>query len=269
MGTDGFLRQGIDISFRSGMTNKSDFFGCIDSGAPIGVVAGSLTTAQVVNSLPIYLDKGGKAFIDSGAFTVFRTKEVMDWTKVFRDYETVADLTDCPQNLWVVAPDSIGNQRGTLDLLLEWRDRILGLIRGGVNVIVPLQCGAMPGQAMVERITDVLGTGQWVAGIPSNKAAMTIDECATLRHNRFHVLGRVQLDAEQVARLTALRKGNPDALVSADANWLRSRLGLVSSFLEPVNQGQHDGFGRHIRSRAVSLAIQADQAWGKRVSARI
>ncbi len=255
--------QGIDISFRSGMTNKSDFFGCIDAVAPIGVVAGKLSTAQVVHSLPRYLDHGGKVFIDSGAFTVFRTRGAMDWPKVFRDYESIIGLTDCAENLWVVAPDCVGDQNGTLDLLLEWRDRLLGLIASGVNVIVPLQCGAMPAQTMIEHVAALLGTRQWVAGIPSNKAAMTVEECATLVHDRFHVLGRVQIDAEQVARLEALRHSNPEAFVSADANWLRSRIELVSRFLEPVNGRRYDGFGRHVRSRAVTMAIQADQAWGK------
>ena len=253
----------INISFRSGMTNISDFFGCIDANQPIGVVAGKLTTLQAVQSLPRYLDRGGKVFIDSGAFTAFRTKEPMDWPKVLGRYSIISELTDHPENLFVVSPDCVGDQHGTLALTQGWRDHILKLIQYGTHVIIPLQCGTLPAQAMIEHIAQILGTRNWIAGIPSNKAAMSVEECATLSHNQFHILGRVTLNSEQDLRLKALRRNNPSAFISADANWLRSHIALISRCISdtPSSGGAEDF--RHRRSRAVTRALQIDHAWGQ------
>ena len=255
-------RNTINISFRSGMTNISDFFGCIDAGQPIGVVAGKLTTPQTVLSLPKYLNRGGKVFIDSGAFTTFRTKEPMDWRKVMGRYASIANLTDRPENLFVVSPDCVGDQAGTLALIEAWRDQLVSLIDIGAKVIVPLQCGALPAQDMIDRVAGILGTREWVAGIPSNKAAMTIEECATLTHDQFHILGRVTFNEEQSLRIEALRRNTPDAFVSADANWLRSHISLVSRCISDIPPKKRFSDLRHPRSHAVTQALQMDPNWG-------
>ena len=260
------LRSTINISFRSGMTNISDFFGCIDAGQPLGVVAGKLTTPQTVLSLPKYLNRGGKVFIDSGAFTTFRTKEPMNWRKVMGRYASIANLTDRPENLFVVSPDCVGDQAGTLALIKVWRDQLVSLIDIGANVIVPLQCGALPAQDMIDQVAGILGTRKWVAGIPSNKAAMTIEECATLKHDQFHILGRVTFNEEQGLRIEALRKNNPNAFVTADANWLRSHIALVSRCVSDVPAQKGFSDFRHPRSHAVTRAMQMDPGWGQRPS---
>jgi len=246
------------IAFRSGMTNKSDFHGCLDAGADIGVVACKLTSSQILISLPKHLDNGHKAFIDSGAFTSFRTGEEIDFHMVLRDYESVAEMTDRPENLYVVAPDAVGDQIKTLELLEAYKERLQALIKRGVRLIVPLQVGKLSAPDMLAACVEILATNRFVAGIPSNKAAMGIHECMTLKHHAFHILGKVQGDPEQQERVSALVSGNPNAQISADANWLRSRLDTIRKLTDVSDADP----SRSARAKGITLSIKNDLAWG-------
>lgn len=216
-------------AFRSGMTSKTDLEAAIVARAPVGVVAGALTTVQKQMTLPRALRGGVPVFIDSGAFTAFTKGTPVDFDRVIGVYQTVAAHVDADQaaDLYVVSPDAVGDQIETLRLIDLHRDSLLDLIDAGVNVIVPLQRGAIPAREMLARAKCILGTDQFVAGIPSNAEALSISECATLDHDAFHILGRVQIDAEQAARIEALHNCNPCADITADANWMRSRIAEI------------------------------------------
>ena len=261
----------LNISFRSGMSSKSDLRGAIDAKVPIGVVALALTTGQSLLTLPGYLNRGGQIFIDSGVFTANSVFGPADWHRILRVYEGVAEMTECPENLHVVAPDQVGAQAATLNLLVEYRDRLVALIGMGCKVIVPLQCGDLPAADMLARVTAILGGRRFVAGIPSNKAAMSIEECATLDHHAFHILGRVQLDAQQEQRIDALRTINPGASITGDANWLRSRLGVVLQGTQQVrdNPELRGCSFDHPRAIAVTRAIESDSTWGRATAPRL
>mgnify|MGYP003381520444 CR=1 FL=1 len=56
-------------------------------------------------------------FCDSGAFSSFLTGEPMDWADVLQRYDSLALMTETPGNLYVVAPDKVGDQGETLRLL--------------------------------------------------------------------------------------------------------------------------------------------------------
>lgn len=258
--------NGITIVFRSGMSSKSDLRGAVAAGVPIGVVAGHLTTAAIFLTLPRHLDKGLPLFVDSGAFSGYFSGSEIDWQDVLRRYDDIALITHSPENLYVVAPDKVGCQEGTLNLLAKWADRVKDLIGRRVNVIVPIHCGDLPGTEMLDRIAAILGTRQFIAGIPSARAAMSIEECQTLSHHAFHVLGRVQMDEDQIARITALRHNNPTATVTADANWLRSRLATVRRLTEDERKRRRQPGIRweidHPRAIAVEKALQEEANWG-------
>lgn len=83
-----------------------------------------------------------------------------------------------------------------------------------------------------------MDTRCFVCGIPSNKAAMSIAKCATLHHHAFHILGRVQQNEEQVQRMAALTANNPGATLTADANWLRSRMANVCQTTDGERQSR-------------------------------
>ena len=257
---------GISITFRSGMTSKSDLRGAISAGVPIGVVAGHLTTGAIFLTLPAHLNNGLPVFVDSGAFTSYLSGSEIDWQDVLRRYDDIALMTHRPENLYVVAPDKVGCQCGTLELLAKWADRVKDLIRQRVKVIVPIHCGDLPGAEMIDRIAAILGTRQFIAGIPSARAAMSIAECQSLSHHAFHVLGRVQMDEDQVARVAALRHNNPTAVITADANWLRSRLATVRRLTEDERTRRRQPGIRweidHPRAIAVEKALHEEANWG-------
>lgn len=245
----------LNLAFASGMSSLSDLQGAIKARVPVGVVATALTTAQTILSLPRYLDSGGHVFVDSGAFTAERTGVPPNWERVLRCYENLVGMTIHPENLHVVAPDKVGDQHETLRLIAQHKDRIGALIKTGARVIVPLQVGAKTSQAMLDAIASTLGTREFVAGIPSNKAAMSIEECSLLKHSTFHILGRVQRNADQAQRIDALLTSNPDAVINADANWLRSRIRLVSAMRPACST--HPLI--HPRVDAVARALEADR----------
>ncbi|ASJ88618.1 hypothetical protein [Pseudomonas aeruginosa] len=217
------MSHSFAISFHSGMTSASDLRACINANVPVGVVAGLLTGLQKIMALPHYMDRGGKVFVDSGAFTAFRRNEPMNWNPVFWTYGVLIEGTDHPENLTIVAPDIIGNQDLSVALWEEHRVLIRGWIESGARVVIPLQTGALTASALLEKAKDILGTDRFCAGIPSNLAAMSAEECSAITHHDFHVLGRVALNDEVKAKLDGILARNPGALVTADANWLRSR----------------------------------------------
>lgn len=215
--------------FHSGMSAKSDMRGGIDAGAAIGVVANLLSNTKLFLSLPRYLDGGGKVFVDSGAFTAFRKNEAVDWPLVLRNYSTLIAATMKPANLSIVAPDVVGDQEATLALWREHATAIESWVKAGARVIMPLQVGELSASQMLEHALSIVGSTSICAGIPSNLAAMPADQCAAIRHDDFHILGRVVLTDEIRLKLQAIKTSNPQATVSADANWLRSRLAKLKS----------------------------------------
>lgn len=146
----------------------------------------------------------------------------MSWEKVFFAYECVLGRTDYPGALSIVAPDVIGDQSATLDLWAVHAERVRTWITAGARVIIPLQCGELSAGEMLAHAKRIFQTDQFCAGIPSNLAAMSAEDCATLHHHDFHLLGRVVINAELGDKLRALLANNPGAIYTADANWLRS-----------------------------------------------
>lgn len=245
----------LSIAFRSGMSAVGDFRGAAAAGVAIGVVAGELPTVLVFLAAPRLLAEGGALFVDSGAFSEMKTGDEPDFNAVLTVYSAISGATKRREDrarLFVVAPDKVGDQLETLARLARYRSRMRALIDQGCSVIVPVQRGALPAAEMLDRIADVLGTRNFVAGIPANKDALSIADCATLRHDRFHILGRVQINQDQAARIHALTFKNPGAVLTADANWLRGKLGDVTRLSQNMT-----------RARAVEAAIRQDATWAR------
>jgi hypothetical protein len=258
----------VVVAFRSGMSRAKDFRGAAEAGVPIGVVAGELTLGTVLFSIPRYIRNGGFVFVDSGAFSEIKTGIVPDFNRVLRTYETLAEDADFDlSHLYVVSPDKVGDQLVTLERIAQYKDRINALIKAGCKLIVPIQRGSMPAAEMLDRVVQTLGTNEFVAGIPSNQEAMSIEECSTLNHHSYHILGRVQMNPDQVSRLRALRMNNPQAEITADANWLRSRIDKICQITEAERRArrytpwQEEVRLLSTRSSAVKQAIQNDTVW--------
>lgn len=256
-------------AFRSGMSRRNDMEAAIAAGVPFGAVAGELVTASKMLTIPKYLNAGGAVFIDSGAFTAFKTGEQVDFDEVLRCYEFVAEMADDgARGLYVVSPDAVGDQQETLRLIALYRTRLLALIDTGCNLVMPIQRGAIPANDMLQAVKTILGTSQFVAGIPSNAEAMSVEECATIAHHAFHILGRVQMNDEQVARIAALRQLQPHAEITADANWMRSRIDQICAHSDAARTAQYLAGGRKpgkpaARTMALTSMLKTDTKWAK------
>lgn len=241
-------------AFHSGMSAQSDFRACINAGAPAGVVAGLLTTQQLFGAIPRFIREGGSLFIDSGAFTAFRKNETMNWKRVFQVYGCVISSTDGSPNVSIVAPDVVGDQLATFALWQEHRDLIRSWIDSGTRVIMPLQTGPIRADKLLSATCALLGTTMFCAGIPSNEAAMTPEECSWLKHHDFHILGRVKLNPEIAAKVAALMINSPEANLTADANWLRSRTAKASRLHSAMPQKQFESR----RTQAVTHLLRSE-----------
>ncbi|MGO4801056.1 hypothetical protein ACEN2T_17400 [Pseudomonas sp. W22_MBD1_FP4] len=246
------------LAYHSGMSAKSDLRAAVDIGVPVGVVATLLDVNKTILVLPRHLDRGGFAFIDSGAFTAFQKGEPVDWAKVFRVYESVIQMTDRPEGLSIVAPDVIGDQVLTIALWVEHAASVRAWIDAGARVIIPLQSGELSAGRLLEKAKSIFGTDRLCAGIPSNLKAMTAEDCSTLYHSDFHILGRVIMTDELELKMSALRQNNPGATYTADANWLRARTHKITCAVEPRLPNPHGIPQDSPRTRAVKKVLAAE-----------
>ncbi|MGF7243891.1 hypothetical protein ABIC11_004347 [Pseudomonas oryzihabitans] len=244
------------IAFHSGFTADSDLQAALDVGIAIGVVADRVTLRQQLRSLPDHLDRCGKVFVDSGAFTAFRRQLPMDWLRVFTIYRALCNTTMRPKNLSIVAPDVVGDQQATLLLWHRYARDIRSWVDVGARVIIPLQAGSLSAGELLQEAIGLLGTKACCAGIPSNLAAMTAADCRTLKHNDFHILGRVVMTDELRDKVQALLTRNAGATISSDANWLRSRTRQIAGTVEMLRGTPNLLQTR--RTRAVKALLKHD-----------
>lgn len=153
---------------------------------------------------------GGRArrpspvFVDSGAFSEVRwcpdvgalvdDKPIDDaqWHERLDAYDRLADALG--DRVHLVAPDKVGDQDETLRRLARYAPRVRGMRALGARIIVPIQRGRLSGADFDRRCAEVLGFDDYVRGIPSKKAAATVDEIAALSRElpagaRVHLLG--------------------------------------------------------------------------------
>jgi hypothetical protein len=263
--TNESIPPALDLAFRSGMSRSKDLHAGIGANVPVGVVAGELLFLQRMITIPRYLQAGGAVFIDSGAFSELKTGIEPDFERVLGVYREIAehvrDMGMTPSNLYVVAPDKVGDQWASIERLCKYEKQVRELIDMGVQVIIPIQSGPIEPAELVTSIALIVETRSFIVGVPSNAAAMSIEECARLDHHSYHILGRVQRNAQQDARVAALRLNNPSALITADANWLRSRLALVAEKAAEIRaSGERHPF-LAMRELSVRAAIECDKTW--------
>lgn len=223
--------------FHSGGSAYFDALGLITAGKDVGVVA-DLIRPRVMHLLKDYLSRGGKCFVDSGAYGRFAkwkegkaTTPLADFQKVFAAYDVLID--GLPQalrfNLALVMPDVLAHPEWSLELLQEHRRKIGEYIAAGVNVIVPLQKGPTPAGVTAETVAEILGTRDITLGIPSAAAAMALSDIATIRgFQRFHILGRASMGLPLFRIAYAFLENCPGAMVSCDANQLRGNTTSIS-----------------------------------------
>jgi len=209
-------KKGI-VYFLSGTHAPGEIRGFSEAGSHIGTTVPNCT-ASCVREYKKLKGTDTKVFVDSGAFSevarsgppvVVKPMTDSDWKKVFALYKKLAPLGD---NLYVVAPDQIGNQDVSLERLSRYLGDLVDLAERGVNIIVPVQKGRSKDDTLEEYdatafgiIDDYLSFTQpmnyrvkelkkkFIHGIPSNKGAPTTSELKSyfqaIKPKRVHFLG--------------------------------------------------------------------------------
>jgi hypothetical protein len=178
--------------FPSGSNHPGEIEGFRAVGAPVGVAVAEVNE-RALQALEGYAETGGAVFVDSGAFSEFGNGVEPDWEKVLGIYERLAGKLG--NQVYVVAPDKVGDQEETLARLARYRWRLLKLRRLGANIIVPVQRGDLSMAEFAAELELVLGFTDWIRGIPLKRAATKFEElaefAATLKAGtRVHLLGK-------------------------------------------------------------------------------
>lgn len=138
--------------------------------------------------------QGNFPFPNAPRFTWVDVNPITDreWHKRLDAYERIARALG--PNAFLVAPDKVGDQEETLRRLALYAGRVRRLRSMGAQIIVPLQRGRLSGAEFDRECSRLLGFSDYIRGIPSKKAAATVEEIGELSRSlpadvRIHLLG--------------------------------------------------------------------------------
>lgn len=161
--------------------------------------------------------------------------------------------------LFVVAPDKVGDQKVTLERLARYADRMRGMRELGANIIVAMQKGDVEAGELTltqfdDKVEEILGFGDFVRGIPSKKNTTTVAElreyAKALRAKgatRVHLLGmgvksgkafekrlavldgfEVYSDSVRICAMVGRPKGKAPRLLTCMQDAVRAENGLAA-----------------------------------------
>ncbi len=225
------------LYFASGTNHEGEIIGMMRAGYHVGVAVPEINKAAI-NTLKS-LSGSMAVFVDSGAFSEVGFGErgpyiaeritPEEWIKRLAIYAMLSEALG--DRLFVVAPDCVAHQRETLDRLERYAEFVQYLsIRS--NVIVPVQKGELSMSEFWKRELEILGDGNWIAGIPMKKDATTVAELeAFVRDtdiNRIHLLGLGPDSKVFGAAIAAIRKHRPACTITCDSVLLRRLVGRTN-----------------------------------------
>lgn len=215
-------------TYRSGSSSRADILGYIAAGASIGVTAIDVSR-PVVSLMAEYISKGGSVFADSGAFRNYKARKKdpsvprIDFEQVFECYYQIIDQCKNAESLIVVAPDEVGDQCRSYDLLVEWAREIKLIVSRGVRVMVPMQKGKLTVFEHYTRCRELLNM-EFIVGLPSNAEAMSREEVMDFitlsKPSDVHFLG-----CSESALVHEAKHCSPGTEFSCDATKLRKHIG--------------------------------------------
>jgi hypothetical protein len=216
--------------FASGLSRINDFRTYSRMGRACGILATDSSTA-VLHALVEHNQRGLRAFIDNNAFGTFKQSIkkgvpcAINFDDVFNIYDKILSSVKKKNLVSLVAPDVVGDQEASLELLSKYRAKIRSFIDRGADVLIPLQAGALSLSGVYRRVCQLLGTNRWRASIPCNVKRIArreiFDFVSTCRPRRIHLLGVA--DHKKLYPLVKLiLEAHSSTNISADANHLRS-----------------------------------------------
>jgi hypothetical protein len=179
--------------FGSGASAKWDFLGYAFVDAPVGVAATELRPG-VIDHLVAYLDRGGRVFVDSGAFGAFRAGRQLDFeSEVFTVYDDLLRRTFKPHGLMIVMPDVVGDQQRTLWLQRQHLAHIRRWLDSGAECVFPIQDPTLDPVLSYRDVRALISGRAFTVGVPSNEHAwhpyQVIEFARAAEPPRMHLLG--------------------------------------------------------------------------------
>lgn len=239
------------VIYKSGSSAKTDLQGYMEVRANIGICATD-ASKPVLSLLAAYISQGGKAFIDSGAFRHFKATlknpdtPPIDFDDVFSRYDSVVSQCTNTDGLIVVAPDIVGQQSASYDLLKFYRDRVLSLYARGATIMVPLQKGKHSLKEHYYRCKQLLGF-DFICGLPSNAEAVSRDEVMSfldIEPSSVHFLGTAESSLVHEAQYRS-----PATRFSCDATLIRKHIGKNRLLTEMQTQVTEDVVANALKGR--------------------
>lgn len=226
----------MDVTyFASGSSRPADIRGFAFIKHPVGVAANALSE-NAVRELEALAGKGVPVFVDSGAFSevefgpegpvVVRPIDDAGWREVLALYERLARALGA--QVYVVAPDRVGDQARTLYLLSRYKRELRAVAALGANVLVPIQKGGRTQAEFAELARSVLRF-DFVCAVPSKKNATTLAELDAFvraaKPRRVHLLGLGVRNAHAEEALAIIEASSPGAVVTMDSNMIAASVG--------------------------------------------
>jgi hypothetical protein len=169
----------------SGANREGEYIGLANVGINYGISLKDISKPRLDDIISRAQDNPSvKIFVDSGAFgEVAYDKQgkrsivspITDslWSKKLDVYDRIALVYG--KRAVVVAPDCVGDQKESLVRLRRHKTRVLSLL-GVCQVIVPLQIGVNSLQIMYQDVIEILGTTDFIVGVPCKKSATPLRE---------------------------------------------------------------------------------------------
>lgn len=219
--------------FASGSNRPGEIRGLARAGADLGVAVPEVSDAAE-GELASLAGSDVLVFVDSGAFSevkfgpegpvVVRPMTERDWDRVLGLYDRLAGALG--SQVWVVAPDRVGDQEESLRRLATYRDRVRRLRELGARILVPIQRGELSQVAFAAAAAEVLGFDDFVPALPCKKAATSPEEVAEFVRGwscaHVHLLGLGVRSPKVAAYLEPFVDGPS---VSLDSCWIAANVG--------------------------------------------
>ena len=212
----------------SGVLSPAIWEGYRRAGAPM-CVAVAECGAPALDRICAHVARGGEILLDSGAFLYRDRPEAMPWDVVLSAYRRILKAATRP--VTVIAPDVVGDQQATLEVLRRHGPTVAAMCAGKHRMLLPVQRGPMRPPLFVRAAVQALGSLPDGLAIPSAAAAFPVEDLASLKRidpripRRIHFLGISRRSKALSERVRALRSIWLHAEISCDACEHRAQVG--------------------------------------------
>ncbi len=223
--------------FASGSNRPGEVRGFAAAGIDVGVAAPEVN-AEAEAALLALEGTDVQVFVDSGAFgevsfnaelggfEVVKPITPAAWDSILGLYRRLAKVLG--SQVWVVAPDRVGDQDATLARLVTYREELRDIRELGARILVPMQAGSVSLETFAAQVDEVLGFTDWTPAMPCKKAATDPATVASFvkarRPSHVHLLG-LGARNRRVNEYLAPFVGSLFTSVSLDANWITANVG--------------------------------------------